>query len=204
MAASSANPQDAGFPRPTLTLLYDELALAHLSKAGRFPPDSLAVTGSPRLDRLASSAQSLAPADREAVLTRLGARYGQHLVVVASKFSQLGPAFPALAAAVSGMDDVLLVVKCHPADEPHAYRHAASFAPNVRIAPPAADLGQLLAVARVLVTVNSTAAIEAMVLGVPTLVVNLPNNLTPFVEGRRHERRAPPRGDRPRPQNPPV
>ena len=33
-----------------------------------------------------------------------------------------------------------------------------------------------------LVTVNSTAAIEAMPLGVPALVVRLPNNLTPFVE----------------------
>ena len=33
-----------------------------------------------------------------------------------------------------------------------------------------------------LVTVNSTAAIEAMPLDVPALVVALPNNLTPFVE----------------------
>ena len=38
------------------------------------------------------------------------------------------------------------------------------------------------AVASALVTANSTAAIEAMPLGVPALVVGLPNNLSPFVE----------------------
>jgi hypothetical protein len=32
------------------------------------------------------------------------------------------------------------------------------------------------------VTVNSTVAVDAMVLGVPSLVVDLPNNLSPFVE----------------------
>jgi spore coat polysaccharide biosynthesis predicted glycosyltransferase SpsG len=44
------------------------------------------------------------------------------------------------------------------------------------------DLGRLTSVADALVTANSTAAIEAMPLGVPTLVVALPNNLSPFVE----------------------
>jgi hypothetical protein len=32
------------------------------------------------------------------------------------------------------------------------------------------------------VTVNSTVAIDAAVLGIPTLVIGLPNNLSPFVE----------------------
>ncbi len=50
------------------------------------------------------------------------------------------------------------------------------------IAPPALDLASLLAAARLLVTVNSTVAIDAMTLGVPTLVVLPPNNLSPFVE----------------------
>jgi hypothetical protein len=53
---------------------------------------------------------------------------------------------------------------------------------NVRIAPPSLQLGALTAIASVIVTVNSTAAIEAMPLGVPALVVELPSNLSPFVE----------------------
>jgi hypothetical protein len=40
----------------------------------------------------------------------------------------------------------------------------------------------LLAAADGIVTKNSTVAIDALSLGVPSLVVGLPNNLTPFVD----------------------
>ena len=33
-----------------------------------------------------------------------------------------------------------------------------------------------------MITVNSTVAIDALALGLPALVIGLPNNLTPFVE----------------------
>ena len=52
MLPDADQPADAGFPRPALTLLFDDYAARYLSDAGRFPPDSLAVTGSPRLDDL--------------------------------------------------------------------------------------------------------------------------------------------------------
>ena len=44
------------------------------------------------------------------------------------------------------------------------------------------NLGPLLAVPTVLVTMNSTVAIDALALDVPALVIGLPNNLSPFVE----------------------
>jgi len=91
-------------------------------------------------------------------------------------------AFEALIEAVAGMPDVRLVVKCHPAETAAPYERAASGATNVTIAPASADLARLVAASSALVTVNSTAAIEAMPLDVPALVVELPNNLSPFVE----------------------
>ncbi len=54
--------------------------------------------------------------------------------------------------------------------------------PNVRVLPPQAPLAPLLCASRAVVTVNSTVAIDAAVLGVPALVIGLPNNLSPFVE----------------------
>ena len=42
-------------------------------------------------------------------------------------------------------------------------------------------LAPLLAAARAVVTVNSTVAVDALALGVPSLVIGLPNNLSPFV-----------------------
>ncbi len=80
------------------------------------------------------------------------------------------------------MPDVRLVVKCHPAESPAPYERAAGGEANVTLAPASADLTRLVAAASLLVTVNSTAAIEAMVLDVPALVVALPNNLSPFVD----------------------
>ncbi len=75
-----------------------------------------------------------------------------------------------------------LVVKPHPAETAAPYLAAAHGASHVAIAPSGVDLADLTRIARLLVTVNSTAAIEAMVLGVPSLVLAMPNNLTPFVE----------------------
>ena len=94
----------------------------------------------------------------------------------------LAAAFGALVAAARAMPEIRLVIKTHPAEGSGPYLTASQGVANVVVAPPSAGLGQLAAVASALVTVNSTAAIEAMPLGVPTLVVALPNNLSPFVE----------------------
>ena len=182
MMPSPGNRHDRGFPRPDLTLLYDDHAADHLREHGHFPEQSLRVTGSPALDALAAAFAHVTDADRARVRAQLGAAPDDRLVLVVSKFTQIGAAIPALAAAASSLPGVRLVIKPHPAETPDPYIAATSNAPRVTIAPPALDLASLLAAARLLVTVNSTVAIDAMTLGVPTLAVLLPNNLTPFVQ----------------------
>jgi hypothetical protein len=182
MTPSVHNPSDRGFPRPDLTLLFDDFAAGHLVSAGHFPPEGLAVVGSPKLDAFVDAARSMDEAARQAVRASVGARPQQQLAVVATKYSQIAPAFDALIQAVAGMPDVQLVVKCHPAETAAPYERAAAGVPNVRIAPSSVDLARLAVAADLLITVNSTAAIEVMPLDVPALVVALPNNLSPFVE----------------------
>jgi hypothetical protein len=182
MVPSTGNPADQGFPRPDLTLLFDDFAREHLEQQGHFPSPSLKVTGSPRLDAIVASARSFDETGRQNLRSALGAGTSSPIVLVAAKFTQLGAAFEALVAAVQGMPDVRLVVKPHPAEGATPYVTAARGTPNVVVAPAEMDLGRLTAVSDALVTANSTAAIEAMPLGVPALVVALPNNLSPFVE----------------------
>jgi len=181
MSPSSGNPADRGFPHPTLTLLFDDFAAEHLERAGRYPRAALNVTGSARLDALVRRAGAVTPDDMERVRRAVGAAAGEAVIVVAAKFSQIAHVFPQLVHAVGEIPGARLVIKPHPAETAAPYLAAAQHAPHVAVATGGADLADLTRIARLLVTVNSTAAIEAMVMGVPSLVLAMPNNLTPFV-----------------------
>ena len=172
---------DAGFPKPTLTLVFDGYAAEYLQRAGHFPAQSLRVTGSPRLDELAARVRALAP-DRARLRRELGVADEASLLVLAAKFSEIEDDLRALFDAVIAHGGTRLIVKPHPAETAEGYLRFAQDAPAIHVADGSADLGRLLAAADGLVTRNSTVALDALVLGIPALVVGLPNNLSPFVD----------------------
>lgn len=172
---------DAGFPAPTRTLVFDRYAAHTLESRGHFPDGSTEVTGSPRLDELVARIGGVR-AGRDAVRRDLGVGGDDRLLVLAAKATEIAPHLDALFAAVAARPALRLVVKPHPAESRAVYqRHVPPGSP-IEVLEPHADLGRLLAVADGLVTMNSTVAIDALVLGVPALVVGLPNNLSPFVD----------------------
>ncbi len=181
-APSPANPADPGFPAPTRTLLFDEFARRHLATAGHFPGDRLSVTGSPGQQALRARVRAATAEGRAATRAALGVGAGDRLLLVVTKHTQMRRVFPALVRAVSSLEGTRLVVKCHPAETAEPYVRDAAGAPAVIIAAATLDLADLLAVASAVVTVNSTVAIDAMTVGVPALVVDPPNNLSPFVD----------------------
>jgi hypothetical protein len=183
MAPDPERPRDdGGFPRPTLTLLFDEYARRHLEQHGRFPPESLAVTGSPRLDALVAAARAVTPGDAASARQAAGAADAAALIVLVAKHKEARQVLLPLVEAVAAMPGVQLAIKTHPAETPEAYAAVAGGRPNVRVLPASAPLAPLLRASRAVVTVNSTVALDAAVLGIPTLVIGLPNNLSPFVE----------------------
>jgi hypothetical protein len=173
---------DVGFPLPRLTLLFDDYAAEHLTRAGCFPSEAIAVTGSPRLDALAADARTLTDDDIERARREAGAEGTQPLVLIVSKYTEIRPYLGPLLDAITSLAHVHGVIKTHPAETPSLYESAGAAAHNVRVLPAASPLGPLLRAAAAVVTVNSTVAIDSLVLGTPALSIGLPNNLSPFVQ----------------------
>jgi hypothetical protein len=172
---------DGGFPLPDRTLVFDRYAADHLETQAHFPTSAVRVTGSVRLDELADRITRLRR-DGRPVRHELGVGDDQKLVVLAAKFSEIRHELRALFDAVAARPSICLIVKTHPAETPDLYSPFTSGVPNAVVAPADADLARLVGEADGLVTMNSTVALDCLVLGVPSLVLGGPGNLSPFVD----------------------
>ena len=177
-----ASNEDRGFPAPTMTLAFDEYAARHLRERGHFPPGAVRVTGSPKLDALLTSLRATSAEDNATTRRAVGARDTDAIVLLTTKESQVRGALPGLVAAAAAIPNALLVIKPHPGESERAYDAVVAGNPRARVVGSATSLAALLAIARAVVTVNSTVALDAGVADIPALVIGLPNNLSPFVE----------------------
>ena len=179
-------PDEAEVPVPDATALFGASARRLLVHLGHPRPHSLVLTGSPRFDELLERARSC---DREALRHRLGAAEGQPLLAVASRFrairethSAIGSAFPALVAAVRALG-ARCVVKPHPAEAPDEYARAIG-GPDaaIEVLPSSADLLDVLIASDALATVESLSAVEALVVGRPVVILDMPTHLGALVD----------------------
>jgi len=182
VSGDPANPADAGFPFPAATLLFDERTADYLRQAGRFPAGTLTITGSARLDETAAAVRATAPTEIARVRREAGARDDQRLLLFAAKEREARRWLPFFVEAVRDMPAVHVAIKPHPAETPDVYLGVVAGTPNVRVLDASSALARLLAAADAVVTVNSTVAVDALTLGVPSVTIGHPNNLTPFVD----------------------
>ena len=177
----AASTRTRGFPLPDRTLLFDRYAETYLATEGRFPAGTTSVTGNARLDDVVAQGRLLSAGDRERTRASLDSGSAR-LVLFAAKYREAAEVLPALVEATRARDDLRLVIKTHPAETPDVYRGVLAGHPRATVVPADRPLAPLLAVADVLATMNSTVAIDALALGVPALVIGMPNNLSPFVD----------------------
>ncbi len=170
------------FPVPSRTLLFDAYAQRHLEDRGRFPAEALQVTGSPRLDELRQRIEQLRQSDPGKARRTLGVNDTDAIVLITTKEKEARSVLGSFCAAAATLQGVAIIIKPHPAETADAYADVVRAVPQVRISPPDMSLAELLAVAQVVVTVNSTVALDAAVFDIPALVLGLPNNLSPFVD----------------------
>ena len=182
------DPDETDCPLPDRTAVFGEAARRFLVEAGRYPRESLSVTGCPKFDELLLASRSW---DREAIRERLGVAKDERLLAVASRFrgirethQSIGSAFASLLRAVQALPRTRLLVKPHPAEGTKGYAGVISElrAECAGLLPPRTDLMQLLFASDALVTVESLSAVEALVLGRPVVILNMPTNLREMVE----------------------
>ena len=176
-----------GTPLADTTAMYGDDGVRLLEDTFRYPKGRVVSTGSPRYDALAAEIRTV---NRDARRRDLGVSAHEKLVVLASRYSGIrdthkasGPAFSGLLAAIEGIEDARLIVKPHPAEPKDAYDQdiaASALGARVRVI---ADrsLTDILPAADLLVTVESLSATEALVAGVPVVVLRHPSNLRDVV-----------------------
>jgi hypothetical protein len=181
------DPDEEACPRPDRTALFGEAARRLLLDLGHYKPESLVVTGSPKFDDLLRAAQS---SDRDALRARLGVGKDDRLLLVASRYrairqthQAIGSAFASLLRAVERVGSARLLVKPHPSERPGEYEARIEEVGTERasVLPSSSDLVELLHACDILVTVESLSAVEALVLGRPVLILNMPTNLRELV-----------------------
>jgi CDP-glycerol glycerophosphotransferase (TagB/SpsB family) len=172
----------AGVPLPERTLVFGLLARQLFLERGSYRDDQIVVTGSPKFDALLEAERSLSA---EELRRKLRLAPGERLLVVASRFYAIGAVFRDLVRAAKSVPGLKLLVKPHQAESTEPYLdviRAESASRVVELASPEANLLELIVASDGLVTVDSFASSEALVLGRPVLVLKLPNNLQTLVD----------------------
>jgi len=168
-------------PIPTRTAVFGSMARDLLETRSQYPPERIIITGSPKFDALVASSRAYDPL---ATRSRLGIAGDVPMLVVATRYNAIGPVFEELVRAVEAIPELRLVVKPHQAEPSEPYREIVrrAGASRTRILEASENLLELLVASDGLITVDSLASSEALVLGRRVLIVNLPNNLGPLVE----------------------
>jgi len=112
----------------------------------------------------------------------LGVSDDQRLAVLVARLSEIDALLPSIVTAAAERPRIHLAVKAHPADAPALYEALSKSAPNITLVPESVDLAQLLGGIDGLITRESTVAVDALSIGVPSLVVGAPDHLGPLVD----------------------
>ena len=176
-----------GTPIPDTTAMYGDDGVRLLEGTFRYPKGRVVATGSPRYDELFAEIRTV---DREERRKSLGLAPSDKLVVLASRYTGIrdthkasGPAFMSLLTAIKGIEGARLIVKPHPAEPVEAYDRdlaRAGLGDRARVVGDR-SLTDILPAADLLVTVESLSATEALVAGVPVVVLRHPSNLRELV-----------------------
>ena len=167
---------------PDVTAMYGDLFKKSLISIGKYEKfSSLVVTGQPRTDILIENKNKYS---RERLSRKLGIDPKKKLVVFASQplyeMSESKITLLSIIDSVRDLDDVSLVVKLHPGDDEEYYNKIIEDSRYNAIAIKNIDLYELLYCSDLVISIQSTVILEALIMNKPTIKVNLIENYDIF------------------------
>jgi hypothetical protein len=179
----SAAGSDAGFPAPDRVLVFDERTATRLDEVGHLPLARIAITGHPRSDELRMKRLvRLTVAERAELRRALDVPSERRLAVLVARPGELGPLMEAILDAAVRLPQVHLAIRAHPGDAPSILQTLIASAANISLVPESIDPARLLAGSDGLITRESAVAVDALAVGVPSLIVGTPDHLAPLVD----------------------
>jgi len=172
-------------PIPNKTAVSGNYYRNILLKSGSYPLNSVVTTGQPKYDVLAFANKIY---KKEKIYSQLNIKPNKKLIVFASQSDVLGTnelLFRSVFKAVKKIPNTQLVIKLHPLEYDTSLHHNIAKEVGIDvIIIKNINLLELLFACDLMMTFNSTVAIEAMILDKPVITVNLtsyPDEM-PFAE----------------------
>ncbi|HKW58997.1 MAG TPA: hypothetical protein VJR46_04505 [Candidatus Dormibacteraeota bacterium] len=171
-------------PVPDLILVHGEAAKEALVEHGQFPPDSVRVVGSPQIEAARQRRETAVDARRKLGLTATGLYvlfFGAPYHVFPADDDHLR----AFLACCREMPGIVPLLRPHPAEYTgDRYRAAAQAASVIAPVLSEADPFELIVASDIVISHNSTTALDAMVLQRPVIHMNMSGSpdLFPFVD----------------------
>ena len=176
-------PEHPALVRPDITCVYGSYDRQILIDQGRYAPDAVIATGSPRVEDRDALTWPLPPDEREAVREQLGILAGHRILVISGARMTVGDrlgTLPLMARVLDGpLPGVHIVVKLHP-EERDSGQYVELFGGLARAggypAPPVRmvrdmDLYRLLRAADAHLGVFSTVLTDSVLTGTPNMIV---------------------------------
>lgn len=143
-------------------------------------PERIVVTGNPKSDKLFHHRNINS---KQSVCKRWGIPQENEIIVLLNQpfigvkaLKQRNKFITAIIDAVSQFQNISLIIKLHPGENENTYQKIVKEIGYPAIISKDADLAELLSASSLVITISSTAALEAMALGKRVVIVNLFND----------------------------
>jgi CDP-glycerol glycerophosphotransferase (TagB/SpsB family) len=176
-------------PIPDKTAVYGPYCKNVLTKVSVYPEDSVVITGQPRYDFLYRIDEIF---DKETICKDLDLNPNKGIIVLATQGFQPKYGYPdydrqlldAVFNSMNDFPDIQLVIKLHPVEDGELQRKMIAERKLKNVLIIKNELYEILSVCDILMSINSTVAIEATILDKPVIIVNLADipDWMPYVE----------------------